>query len=57
MGWRSSKYIGIDLVLDVCPNWAAGGTIWVNKEGLLEAYATEHKPGGGDLDVLSWRVP
>lgn len=42
---------------DVSPNWSAGGTIWVNTHGCLEAYATEHVPQGGDLDVLTWKAP
>lgn len=41
--------------LDVCPSFVAGGTVFVNDEGYLEARATEHWPEGSpDLDVLEW---
>ncbi len=43
------------LQFDICPNFGAGGTIYVNEQGFLLAYASEHYPDGNDLDILEWK--
>lgn len=45
------------LDFDICPNFAAGATAYVNSSHKLVAIATEHWPEGGDLDTLVWSQP
>jgi hypothetical protein len=45
------------LDFDICPNFAAGATAYVNDSHKLTAIATEHWPEGGDLDTLVWTQP
>lgn len=42
------------LCTDICPNFAAGGTLQPRPDGGLDAFATEHWNDGNDLDILEW---
>jgi hypothetical protein len=45
------------LNFDICPNFAAGATAYVDSTNRLTALATEHWPQNNDLDTLVWTQP